>query len=533
MPNDEDFVPLPTEEHFTEKLKTASLYYSETIKPDENQKTLAQRIPKDVAAQYNIFPVDEKANVLILATGQKQTIKEQKIIETILERKVKLLLADAVNVDKAISEFYDLNLTGFRQSQAKNNTDEVTSILKNNVIRMIHEAAAKDASDIHILPYEEGVYIHFRILGHLVEVTDEYNILPEEANQLVNIIKNMDTSGQANASNVNMPGQGQFSIMYNDIKYNIRISTVPIALDKQSVVLRLLPQIRKRKKLDDLGYQQDEINIIKEVLLKTSSGMMITSGPVGQGKTTFLYAQLHEDIEMRGEPQSVYTIENPVEIREPSFCQVQVHVAKDEDLSLTEPLALSTGLRHDPDKFLYGEIRTKKDAEVAIEGAQTGHKVFATIHAKNCVATISRLLGLGANRSALLSEVNFIMNQRLVSLLCPKCKKRHLLTEREKAILSESELEILKGKALFAKGDIENVRNCTCDGGYISRRPIMEYVIFDTELRDTFLDPNIRFSAIEEILKKKKFRSMWEKGMELVVAGETGLVEILQTIGKE
>ena len=167
-----------------------------------------------------------------------------------------------------------------------------------------------------------------------------------------------------------------------------------------------------------------------------------------------------------------------MEISEPSFTQTQPRLSPDKpELNLDAPRLLTTFLRQDPDLILYGEIRTKIDASVATMAGQTGHKVYATVHANDCVTTILRLLDLGVSRVSLLEQIRMIMSQRLIKILCPHCSKEYHLTEQDKIILDENDYNILSKSTLKTIGNIEDVEKCEyCNGiGYIKRIPILEY----------------------------------------------------------
>lgn len=526
---------LPTDEYFIKQFKEKGLYYDSNLIGDTINEFVLKLVPREIASRYGIIPVCEDGEQLVLVCSKAQSFKEQRQIETDLGRSVKLLLGKDENIKAALAQYYEISTAAYHRSTGnKTLSPENVDPLKNQVREMLQTAIKRKASDIHLLPYEDGMFVHFRINGHLMDFSDDYVFRPEEAPFVINIIKGMDESGQADPSMSTMPNQGSFTLDHGDILIDVRISTVPLALKGyQKAVLRLLPQVRRRAELSSLGYRDEELAAIRAALLKSSTGIFILSGPTGAGKTTSIYAQIYEDNKMLGEYQNVFTIENPVEIREPLFCQVQVREAKDEEVSLTSEKILETAMRQDPNVILYGEMRSMNDVTVAVNAAQTGHKVFSTVHAKDCVATISRLLDLGASRSSLLREINIIMNQRLVGMLCDHCSRPHTLTDLEKSILTPDELKRLTGVNLRERGSLEEIKACTqCRGGYKQRIAVLEYIAFDTKLRDALLDPNIQFSRIQELLKERKFRSMWDKGMDMVACGATDLMEILHQIGK-
>ena len=286
--------------------------------------------------------------------------------------------------------------------------------------------------------------------------------------------------------------------------------------------------------MDSIGYMPQDLRMIKNTLFKSATGLFINSGPTGAGKTTSLYAQINYVLESAGELLHVMCIENPIEIKDERFTQVQVREAEQENLQMLAKDILKVGLRSDPDIFLYGEIRDKGDAVVAIEASTTGHRVFTTVHASNCIKTITRLLDLEVSKMSLLSELRMIISQRLVGLLCPYCSKPHTLTEEEIKILSEEEINFLKNVNLRERGSAEEVTKCSeCHGtGLIGRTAVAEYVIFDMELRDALLNQR-SFQEVATLLKSHGFKSMWEKGLYAVQNGWIELKELIQAVGKE
>lgn len=527
-------VAVATPEYFEEKIKEAGLWYEKDLVDEtEIAPNILAMVTSDIASRFQVVPIKiNEADRLVLVAYSEQSFKDTGQIEQVLGRPVTLLFAEEENVKNALSHYFNINgSTGFKRRV------EITEIditpLKRKINGMIQDAIKKHASDIHLLPSEDGMQITFRISGHLLEFSTEYTIRKEEIPNVINIIKGLDTSGQTDVGRQNMPNQGSFLVHHGDLSVDSRLSTVP-ANRSQKVNLRLLPQLNSRIVLSQQGYTEQDLRAFRTVLLRASSGMFLVVGPTGSGKTTSLYAQIYDVLDMVGEPLNVMTIEDPVEIYEPRFCQVQVRRAKEPDLDLTAEKIFKVGLRQDPDIFLYGEIRDKKDAEVAIEAAITGHRLFSTVHAKDCIAAIARLLDLGVSRSSLLQELNLIISQRLVGVLCPHCSKEHTLTDLERMALDEEEIRVLTNPKvkLRERGTAEAVKKCPhCSNGYVRRVAVAEYVVFNMAIRDALLD-NVNFTGIHNLLQKHGFQSMWRKGLAMVARGQTDLKEVLHVIGK-
>ena len=260
--------------------------------------------------------------------------------------------------------------------------------------------------------------------------------------------------------------------------------------------------------------------------------MFLNSGPTGSGKTTALHAEIHYVLDSIKEPLNVIEIAEPIEIYEDNFTQVQVRKAANEDQNLTAEKILIASLRSDPDIVLYNEIRNATDATVAMQASNTGHRVFSTVHAADCVRTISRLLDFDISKTTLLSELKLIISQRLVATLCPHCSRPHKLTEEERRILTPEEIDYVEGH-LMERGTPQDIKACGhCRQGYSGRTAVAEFVVLDTELRDRLLNQR-SFGEIYDVLKTKGYRTMWEKGLDMAVKGQIELGELIHVVGKE
>ena len=399
------------------------------------------------------------------------------------------------------------------------------------------------ASDLHVLPYSDGIYIQLRINGSVIDYTDKFSFLPSESTAVVSILKGFDTGNNADATNNLMPQHGSFERTRNKVIIECRMETVPVGgrvgeESRQKVNIRFLPQGQKLKTLDSI-YTGEDLHTIKQVLYRGGSGLFLNAGPVGTGKSTALYAEidyLWKLAQQEGHQLIVYTIENPIEIRDERFTQTQVRYASDERTNLTPEKLLASSLRSDPSIVLYGEIRDAGDADVAMKASQTGLKMFSTIHAGDCVRTINRLMDLNVSTMSLLSELRIIICQRLIGTLCPECSQEHHLTAEEREILSAEELKYLERPDvhLRERGSAQRRAACqnpNCKDGITGRVAVVEYVVFDNEIRDALLSHN-DFHTIQDVLRKHNFQSMWDKGFRLACHGKMELSEIIQKIGK-
>lgn len=525
-------------------LKESGLFIDYDLTEKDIPEDILSLIDRETAIKYRILPLGYTNTGFLIVTDSTKTIKNRSTIDNYFKERdfkgfVDIALTEPDNLQAALVKFYKFNSEDRRsllvgvQTEGDDDMGSLRSIMR----MMLRDAITAKASDIHIRPAPTAIYVHFRVNGHLIDMTAKYDLRPSLAMAIINICKSFDTSRNADMSMMNMPTRGSFTMaVKSDEVVDFRLSTVPLddASGNQKVNFRLLPQTKRRISLDTIGYQPDDLMIIKQTLYKNATGLFINSGPTGSGKTTSLYGQIYYVYNANGEPLHVMTIENPIEIKEELFTQVQVRAdAEQENLRLTANDILTVGLRQDPDVFLFGEIRNEEDADAAIKASTTGHKVFTTVHASNCIKTITRLLDLNVSRVSLLSEIQLIISQRLVGLLCPKCSKKHILTEIEKSLLSPEEYAYLTDSTadLREKGDKKAIQACDCSFGLTGRTAVAELVVFDMELRDLLLDKS-KFSEVAALLDKKGFKNMWQKGLPLVHDGKIELSELIHVVGK-
>ena len=530
------------EDYIVQRRQDIDAHYEGDLLALNIPSEVLSRLPDEMIMKYHLLPIRLDGDTLVIATDDEQPLLHKpQIAKRANCAYVRFMTADPDNLKMAILKNYGIE--SYRKGSGTVAQEYVVDpdATKEKLLLedMLQHAAEEKASDIHLLPFSGGIYVYFRINGHMRDYTEQYGFAASQASRLANLVKQKDTSGKAHPDFKNMPDGGSFPISHGDENIFVRFATLPVGFhgeEWQKINLRLLPQNSKRVTLDQIGYAPVDLAAIKKALYKYPTGLFLNSGPVGSGKTTSLYAQMRYVYDLAGEPLNPITIDDPIEIREEKFTQVQVHAANATEANLSARIILKVSLRSDPDMYLYNEIRDKEDANVALEASTTGHRVFSTIHAANCVKTIMRLLGLEVSRILLLSEIRMIISQRLVSVLCPNCSRPHTLTEQEKSILTPDEIAYLSGpnSRLRERGRPEDWKSCNnrCNQGVIDRTALAEYVIFDNTLRDALLTEQ-GFTTVAKILADHHFTSMWEKGLILASQGKVALDEIISVVGKE
>lgn len=279
---------------------------------------------------------------------------------------------------------------------AENRTTQALSSL-------LEKAIVKNASDIHLESMSHEKIVRFRINGQLiVQNTDE--LINEALFSKIKLISKMDISKSR------QPQDGQFQFTSKTgVRYDMRTATAP-GVFGEKIVIRLLPTSTVKLTLEALGFPSQYLSIIRKTI-KQKSGMILFTGPTGSGKTTSLYAILHELIK---EPINIMTIEDPVEYRINSITQVEVN----ELAGITFSSSLRAFLRLDPDVILVGEIRDSETAQIAARASQTGHLVLSTLHSNDVFESLRRLKNLGIENDDLAGSLKLIVSQRLVPRRC-------------------------------------------------------------------------------------------------------------------
>jgi len=373
---------------------------------------------------------------------------------------------------------------------------------------MFHDAIQARASDIHIEPGEDKLRVRLRVDGILQEqVIDGRRV----AGALVSRLKLMCG---LDISEKRLPQDGRFSVRVRDNTIDIRLATMP-TMYGESVVMRLLNQASALLPLEKLGMPAATEERFRR-LVERSSGMVLVTGPTGSGKTTTLYAALNH-INRPG--IKVITVEDPVEYRMDRVTQVQVL----PKIGLDFARVLRTALRQDPDIILVGEMRDRETVDIGLRGAMTGHLVFSTLHTINAIATVNRLMDMGAAGYMIAAAVNGVLAQRLVRRICPDCTQATLPTANQLAWLASCRPGTNLERHAFVAGAGCTFCNLT---GYRGRVAVYEMLEIDRGLADC-----IRRGDIEGFMSGARSRESYvplaQGAIDLALSGITSLAEAM------
>lgn len=382
-------------------------------------------------------------------------------------------------------------------------------------------ALALKASDIHLEPGEQRGVLRLRIDGMLHTAYENfssptYHSIITRVKLLSNLKLNVHEE----------PQDGRFTIRLAGRDIEVRTSIIPSEYG-ETAVLRLLDPLALKVNLEDLGWREDDLAIVRRQIAEPN-GLILNTGPTGSGKTTTLYAFLKHITK----PEiKIITIEDPIEYHLAGISQTQV----DDDAGYTFASGLRSILRQDPDVVLVGEIRDKETAEIALNASLTGHLVFSTLHTNDAVGAIPRLVDLGAKVQVLGPSLSLVIAQRLVRVLCPVCKEKRPLSPEEKADV-ERFLETLPArvkKEEYGMDSLYTAKGCSACGGigYRGRTSIFELFVISKEIEELiYKDPTE--IALKEAAQKEGMVTLQEDGLLKALKGITSLEEVERLTGK-
>lgn len=446
---------------------------------------------------YRVIPVSLNNDILNLEIEEKRNINGvQKELEIILGKTVVLKPVDTSIIEQSLQRNYP-NKENLVSSKS---LPKLISNKDQFIHALIKEAQSLGSSDIHFEIRENNGIVRYRIDGHLIS---KYSIPKNDYPAVVNAIKiksNLDIAEKR------LPQDGRIQIKSTDNNLDIRVSIIPTN-HGEKIVFRLLNKDTRHINLEGIGFSEEQLNVYEKGFLR-SHGMILVSGPTGSGKTTTLYATLQR---LNKENKNILTIEDPIEYTMEGVNQVQLK----ENIGLTFPLALKTFLRQDPDIIMIGEIRDPETAQIAIRAALTGHLVLSTIHTNSAWGIISRLIDMQIPEYLISATLNIAAAQRLVRMLCHKCK----VEEDDRSELTSQWLN--NPKAITYKSIGCEKCNYT---GYKGRKALFEVIDINEGLREIIKSAKYDNAGYK---KNSKGNTLSDQAIQLYQNGVTSFAEIL------
>jgi type II secretory ATPase GspE/PulE/Tfp pilus assembly ATPase PilB-like protein len=490
----------------------------------ETPRDVLDRLPPKAVFQYNVFPISFENGTLLVATSEPLAPGLADALRLASGGRVRLALSTSDDIAKAAKKFYgvgaetmDRMMQDDRFEVAPEETlskadlgdlDQEASIVK-FVNQIIWEAYQQGATDIHLEPMETQLRIRYRVDGvlHQTPVPPQITRFQAAIISRIKVMANMDIAEKR------LPMDGRIGLRVQGKDLDIRVSTMPTVYG-ESVSLRLLQRSSDFIGLKELGMSERDSRLIQKIIQRPN-GIVLVTGPTGSGKSTSLYAYLHE---INTIDQRILTAEEPIEYEMPGINQLLVRT----EIGLTFERALRSFLRQDPDIIMVGEIRDLPTAEIAIQASLTGHLVFSTLHTNDAAGAFTRLLDMGVEPYLVASAVEAVVAQRLVRRLCAACRKPET---PDMSLLAETgfPMDRLSGGPIYEGGACDQCRMT----GFRGRIGIFELLVVSEAIRSLVVTRRptgeVKQTAIAEGMS-----TLRDDGWEKVLSGVTTVQEVLR-----
>jgi type IV pilus assembly protein PilB len=487
-------------------------------------------VPESVARENVVLPMAQENGALKIIMSDPSDFDTMQKLQFILNKDIQPVLAPREQIIEAINRHYGQTETESVDSMLQEFTDTAIDFTETEatsgagagedsdapVVKLVNliisEAISLRASDIHIEPFGDRVRVRYRIDGVLVERDSPPRRL------LAPMLSRIKIMGQIDISERRRPQDGRIKMSVSGKHFDLRVSVLPTN-HGQSCVMRILDRGSIQINIRDLGFAEDDYQRFQQII-KRPNGIFLVTGPTGSGKTTTLYAALNE---INRPDRKIITAEDPVEYYLPGVNQVEVK----HQIGLDFARIIRAMLRQAPNIILVGEIRDAETAEIAVQASLTGHLVFSTLHTNDAPSAITRLVDIGVQPFLIASSVIAIMAQRLVRVICPKCK------EPDKPPAAELKVAGI-GPDRLATANFMRGRGCNhCHHtGFRGRLGIFELLKLNSAIREmTFnREPTQTIRRQSRLLG---MRTLLEDGVNKALKGITTLDEVLSTCHHE
>lgn len=489
-------------------------------------ESIIELVPESVARENAILPLAEEDDALKVIVSDPYDIDTIEKLRFILNRRIEIALAprdkilEAINkyysqiegesADSVLQEFTDTAID-FTETETTTNmgasdvVDENSAPIVRLVQLMISEAVQLRASDVHVEPFEDRVQIRYRIDGMLHKRDSPPRRILGAIISRIKILAKMDIAERRR------PQDGRIKLTVGDKELDLRVSIIPTN-HGQSAVMRILDKDNIKVGVRQLGLAEDNFQQFGQ-LIRRPNGIILITGPTGSGKTTTLYAALNV---LNRPDKKIITAEDPVEYYLPGVNQVEVKPS----IGLDFARIIRSMLRQAPNIILVGEMRDGETASMGIQASLTGHLVFSTLHTNDAPSAVTRMVDMGVPNYLVASSVIAVLAQRLIRLICARCRQQIQLPE---SLIQDAGIPPkLAAKANFMKG--KGCANCN-KNGYRGRQGIFELMLINSKIRELIFKNqsavDIRKQAITQGM-----RTLYVDGIQKAMRGVTTLEEI-------
>jgi len=486
---------------------------------------IIELIPESVARENVILPLAEDEDTLTVIVSDPMDIETIEKLRFILNRRVETALAprdlileninryygqiEGESADSMLQEFTDtaIDFTETEQDTAKESeaVDENSAPIVRLVHMMITEAVQLRASDIHVEPFEDRVRIRYRIDGVLVERDTPPRRLHGALLSRIKILAKMDIAERRR------PQDGRIKVSIGEKELDLRVSVIPTN-HGQSVVMRILDKENIKVGIRQLGMSEENFQKFTN-LIRRPNGIILVTGPTGSGKTTTLYAALNA---LNRPDRKIITAEDPVEYYLPGINQCEVR----HNIGLDFARIIRSMLRQAPNIILVGEMRDRETASMGIQASLTGHLVFSTLHTNDAPSAITRMVDLGVPNYLVASSVIGVMAQRLIRVICSRCKTAHQIPE---AVLHDAGFP----PDMLASPKFMRGKGCSyCQkSGYRGRLAIIEMMPVSSKIRELIFQ-SVAADELRRAAIRQGMKTLYMDGLLKVANGASTLEEI-------
>jgi type IV pilus assembly protein PilB len=491
-------------------------------------KEVLEAVPKDVARDYQIFPIDRIGNIITVAIANPFDVLKLDDIRIITGCQLRPVASTAEEIERALEEAYkddaaavgeilssfdgdDLELKDAEYEEDAGDlsaiSDEESPVVK-LVNKIIVDACNSGASDIHIEPFEKHVVVRYRHDGCLVEAMTLPKRMQNNVTSRIKIMSKLDIAEKRK------PQDGKCQMRIGNKVIDFRISVLPVVWGEKTV-FRILDSSNLSLDIKQLGF---EPRSMEDYLWACAQpyGMILVTGPTGSGKSTTLYSAVNHI----AQPDiNVVTVEDPVEYTMEGVNQVPVNPKG----GLTFASALRSILRQDPDVVLLGEIRDQETLEIAVKAALTGHLVLSTVHTNDAPSTITRMVDMGMDPFMVASSSLLICAQRLARKLCPHCKKKVEVSPEALMRLGYLEEDLKQPMELFGPGGCSR-----CSNGYKGRFALLETMRMSESIKRMVVE-RAHISDVKNQALSEGMLTLRRCGLLNAMRGRTSLEEVEAT----
>jgi type IV pilus assembly protein PilB len=489
----------------------------------EISPAVIELVPESVARENMVIPLSIEDDSLLVAVSDPMAVEVLDKLRFILNRDIKVAIAPVDAIQTAINRHYGQSETESVDSMLQEFTETAIDFTETEaaeamvaddddsapVIRLVNlvmsEAVSMRASDIHVEPFADRVRIRYRIDGELIERDSPPRRLLGAIVSRIKIMARMDIAEKRR------PQDGRIKARIAGREFDMRVSILPTQ-HGQAIVLRILDRENIRIGIRNLGFSEEKYRTFQNII-RRPNGIFLVTGPTGSGKTTTLYSALGE---LNRPDRKIITAEDPVEYYLPGINQVEVKAS----IGLSFDKIIRAMLRQAPNVILVGEIRDAETADMAIQASLTGHLVFSTLHTNDAPSSITRLIDMGVQPFLVASSVMAIMAQRLVRVVCPKCKEIYKPdnSELEHFDITPDQAAM----ATFARGKGCNYCSHT---GFRGRLAVFEMMTMNPTLREM----TFRSEPTQNIRRQARLfgmKTLVDDAKDKALQGVTSLTEV-------